>query len=514
MGELAPGSTFAGHRIEEIAGRGGMGVVYRATHLGLERTVALKVIAAQYVADEAFRERFKRESKLAAGIDHPNVVPVYEAGEEDGSLYISMRYVDGVDLGKVIAGEGRLEPSRAVAIVDQVAYALDAAHEAGLIHRDVKPANALIEQRPRGEHASLTDFGLTKRADAKSGMTGTGVFVGTIDYIAPEQLEGKAPLDARADIYSLGCVLYHALTGGVPYERDNQIATMFAHATEAPPSAREAVPEVPVALDEVVRRAMAKAPGDRYPSAGDFGRAALAALGGGSVSRAERSVATGAAAPSGVGATPPPSPPAPPPAAPPAPEPTAPARAQEPPDFSLAPGETDPAPAGGRSRRDQRHSRAFAIGAVLAFVALIALAVILFTSGGGGDDGPSADETAEADIRASIDGAREAALNEDAEGFCGYLSSGVIATLEANGDLNDTVPTCADLVGANSSSVAEAAASEPEITDIAVTGDTARVTGELGGSGEKRFVELGAPVIVGFTNEDGTWKLDELPDTG
>ena len=151
---------------------------------------------------------------------------------------------------------------------------------------------------------------------------------------------------------------------------------------------------------------------------------------------------------------------------------------------------------------------------MLAFVGLIALAAILFTSGGGGDDAPSADETADADIRASIDGAREAALNEDAEGFCGYLSSGVIATLEANGDINDTVPTCADLVEANSSSVAEAAAAEPEITDIAVTGNTARVTGELGGSGPKRFVELGAPVIVGFTNEDGTWKLDELPDTG
>ena len=311
MGELAPGSTFAGHRIEEVAGRGGMGIVYRATHLGLERTVALKVIAAEYVADEAFRERFERESKLAAGIDHPNVVPVYEAGDEDGALYISMRYVDGVDLGKVIADEGRLEPRRAVAIVDQVAYALDAAHEAGLIHRDVKPANVLVEQRPRGEHASLADFGLTKRADAKSGMTGTGVFVGTIDYIAPEQLEGKAPLDARADIYSLGCVLYHALTGGVPYVRDNQIATMFAHATEAPPSARDAVPQVPAELDDVVRRAMAKSPGDRYPSAGDFGRAALAALEGGSVTRAERSVATGAAAPSGATATPPPSPAAP-----------------------------------------------------------------------------------------------------------------------------------------------------------------------------------------------------------
>ena len=487
MGELSAGSTFAGHRIEEVAGRGGMGVVYRATHLGLERTVALKVIAAEYAADEGFRERFKRESKLAAGIDHPNVVPVYEAGEEDGSLFISMRYVDGIDLGMVIAGEGKLEPRRAVAIVDQVAYALDAAHEAGLVHRDVKPANVLIEQRPRGEHANLTDFGLTKRADAKSGMTGTGVFVGTIDYIAPEQLEGKGTLDARADIYSLGCVLYHSLTGQVPFVRDTQIATMFAHASEPPPSPREVVPQIPPALDTVVRRAMAKEPDDRYLSAGDFGRAALAALEGGQVTRAERSVATGAAAPSGVGRTPsPPSvpptpPPAPPPATPPAqeppPEPTPSTRAQEPPNFDPEPAEPVSTAIGRRSRGDQRRSRAFAIGAGLAFVALIVIAIVLFTSRGGGGDAPSADETAEADIRASVDGAREAALNEDAEGFCSYLSTGVIATLEANGDINDTVPTCVDLVDANSSSVAEAAASEPEVTDIAVTGDTARVTG-------------------------------------
>ncbi|HEX6117271.1 MAG TPA: hypothetical protein VFY99_09230 [Solirubrobacterales bacterium] len=165
-------------------------------------------------------------------------------------------------------------------------------------------------------------------------------------------------------------------------------------------------------------------------------------------------------------------------------------------------------------RGDERRSRAFAIGAVGAALALIALAVVLFTSGGGGDAAPSADRQADADIRDSIEAARDAALAEDAEGFCGYLSSGVIATLEANGDIDDTVPTCADLVEANASSVAAAAATEPRIADIAVTGDTARVTGELGGSGSKRFVELGEPVIVGFANEGGTWKLDELPDTG
>ncbi len=336
MGELTAGSVFAGHRIDEVAGRGGMGVVYRATHLGLDRTVALKVIAAEFVGDTGFRERFKRESRIAAGIDHPNVVPVYEAGEEDGALFISMRYVAGTDLGKVIAGEGKIDAKRAVAIVDQVAYALDAAHEAGLIHRDVKPANVLIEQRPRGEHANLTDFGLTKRADAKSGMTGTGMFVGTIDYIAPEQLEGKGLLDARADIYSLGCVLYHSLTGRVPFERDTHLATMFAHASEPPPSPRELVPEVSPALDDVVRRAMAKDPDDRYLSAGDFGRAALAALEGGRVTRAERSVATGAAAPSGVGTTP---------SAPPAkPEPPAPAVPPPPPSTRPPPPPATPAP--------------------------------------------------------------------------------------------------------------------------------------------------------------------------
>jgi len=319
MADLQAGSVFAGHRIEAVAGRGGMGVVYQAVHLDLGRTVALKVIAAELAGDSSFRERFRRESRIAASLDHPNVIPLFEAGEEDGALYISMRYVKGTDLGQLILSEGRLDSLRASRIIDQVADALDAAHEVGLVHRDVKPANVLIERRPRGDHAHLTDFGLTKLASSESGMTGTGMFVGTIDYIAPEQLEGKR-LDARSDVYALGCVLFHSLTGSVPYPRDTQVATMFAHASTPPPSARELVPTLPAEVDQVIERAMAKRPDDRYLSAGDLARAALSAAEGRSVTRAERSVAAGPAAPTGVAAVPPASPRTePPPTAPPEP---------------------------------------------------------------------------------------------------------------------------------------------------------------------------------------------------
>src|SRR5436190_14504635 len=192
-----------------------MGVVYRAIQIGLDRNVALKVITPQYASDEEFRERFKRESRLAASIEHPNVIPIYEAGESDGVLFLSMRYVDGTDLKSVLEREGTLEPRRAARIVAQVAEALDAAHAAGLVHRDIKPANILMAS---GDHVYLTDFGLTKRASSESALTKTGQMVGTVDYVAPEQVEGGR-VDARTDVYSLGCVLYHLLTGRVPYDK-------------------------------------------------------------------------------------------------------------------------------------------------------------------------------------------------------------------------------------------------------------------------------------------------------
>jgi serine/threonine protein kinase/N-acetylneuraminic acid mutarotase len=270
--ELAIGSEFAGYRIEEVAARGGMGVVYRAIQLRLERTVALKLVTPALARDTSFRERFKRESMVAASIDHPNVIPVYEAGEEDGALYIAMRWVEGTDLREML-DRGALEPSRAARFVSQAANALDAAHERGLIHRDVKPANILITGQ---DHVYLTDFGLTKHASSISGLTRTGQWVGTVDYTAPEQIEG-ATVSARTDVYSLGCVLFEALTGRTPYERENDLAKLWAHMYTPPPSVLEVSPDIPARFDGIVQRAMAKDPAERYASAGELGGAVLSA---------------------------------------------------------------------------------------------------------------------------------------------------------------------------------------------------------------------------------------------
>ena len=303
MLDLAAGSELAGYRIEAMAGRGGMGVVYRATDLALERPVALKLISDEFAEDVSFRERFKRESKLAASIRHPNVITVFRAGEEDGRLYIAMDYIEGTDLKALIASHGRLEPRLAADIVSQVAAALDAAHAKTLVHRDVKPANVLIAEEHDSCHAYLTDFGLTKHTASESAMTGTGMVVGTIDYMAPEQIEG-VQLDARTDIYSLGCVLYEALAGQVPYPRDSNLAKMYAHVSESPPSVGALAPDIAPEFEVIVKRAMAKDPEERYLSAGDLGEAVLAATEGRSIAVAERSVAAGEAAPRGAGAAP------------------------------------------------------------------------------------------------------------------------------------------------------------------------------------------------------------------
>ena len=224
MADLGAGTEFAGHRIEEVIGRGGMGVVYRAIDLNLDREVAVKVIAPQLAGDEDFRARFRREWRLAASIRHPHVVMIYRAGEDDGQMYVSMDYIRGTDLRAMIDHQGALEPRQAAGIIEQVAGALDAAHAAGLVHRDIKPANVLIAQRDGYADAYLTDFGLSKQLrSGTTALTKTGMFVGTVDYVAPEQLRGD-PVDARADIYSLGCVLYEALTGDIPFPRDSEPA--------------------------------------------------------------------------------------------------------------------------------------------------------------------------------------------------------------------------------------------------------------------------------------------------
>ena len=262
---------------------------------GLDRRVALKLVAPDAAADEVFRARFTHESRIAASIEHPNVVPIYAAGEHEGIPFIAMRYVSGSDLNRKLISAGRLEPERAVALIGQVAAGLDAIHAAGLVHRDVKPANVLLSGSEASEHAYITDFGVARNVASTSGLTKTGRFVGTLDYVAPEQIRG-GEVDARADVYALGCLLFKLLSGEVPFPRDGEAARLYAHLNDEPPAASLFTPMVPKALDRVIGRAMAKSPDDRYPSAGDLGRAADAACSGSEIELAERTVATGAAA--------------------------------------------------------------------------------------------------------------------------------------------------------------------------------------------------------------------------
>ena len=255
MPDLPPdptvGTVVAGYRIEDRIGRGGMGVVYLAEHQTLRRRAALKIIAPDLASSEDFRERFLREARIAAGLTHPNVVTVYDAGEVDGLLYIAMQYVPGQDLSHVLREERRLGPFRVLDIGRQVGAALDAAHEHGLIHRDVKPANVLID----GRLAFLTDFGLTKeRLGSGAELTRVGEVVGTTHYLAPEQIEGK-DIDGRADVYALACLIFHCLTGEVPFQRDNDMAVLYAHLHDDPPKLsdrRRGMPEGKRATDRLV----------------------------------------------------------------------------------------------------------------------------------------------------------------------------------------------------------------------------------------------------------------------
>jgi hypothetical protein len=276
------GAEFASYRIQGVLGRGGMSVVFRADNLRLGNEVALKVLSAELSENDAFRERFVRESRLAASINHPNIIPIYDAGEEDGLLYIAMRYVAGADLKTLVRQEGPLSLRRAAEIVSQVARGLSVAHQRGLVHRDIKPANILTE-RAGGEgetvdHAYLADFGLMKHQVSRSGLTDTGQFLGTVDYVAPEQVEGRQT-DHRADVYSLGCVLYECLTGSVPYPRDSDVAVLFAHVQDTVPRITDLRPDLASAIDEIGARAMAKRPEHRYASAADLSRDLTEAVG-------------------------------------------------------------------------------------------------------------------------------------------------------------------------------------------------------------------------------------------
>ena len=291
MRELASGSNFGDWRIDRLIDRGGMGVVYQATDRRLNRPVAIKLIADDRAGDPGFRGRFEREARLTAAIDHPNVIPVYAAGEIDGQLYLAMRFVDGTDLHERLRREGPLDPQSAADVVQQVAEALDAAHAAGLIHRDVKPANVLLS----GRHVYLSDFGLTRSVATEAQLTDTDERLGTVDFMSPEQLRGRR-LDARSDTYALGCLLFTLLTGRTPFSRPTAAATITAHLESPAPRASDH-PGVPAEFDEVIGRALEKEPERRYPSAGDLGRAAVAAAQGQTTRELGQSVARGDAAP-------------------------------------------------------------------------------------------------------------------------------------------------------------------------------------------------------------------------
>jgi serine/threonine protein kinase len=265
------GTELGGYRLVESLGRGGTSVVYRAEHVRLGRPAALKILTPA-LGEADFSERFLRESRLAASLDHPNIVPVYDAGEERGLLYIAMACVDGRDLKALLAEEGRLPLGRALRIVGQIGSALDAAHARGLVHRDVKPANILLATDDR---AYLSDFGVVKELSS-GGVTRTGSFVGTIEYCAPEQIEGRA-VDARTDVYALACVLYECLTGTPPFHRPSEVAVLNAHLHTPPPRLTSVAPELPSALEQVVAKALSKSPLDRYASCGDFLAAARTA---------------------------------------------------------------------------------------------------------------------------------------------------------------------------------------------------------------------------------------------
>src|SRR5256712_3517746 len=254
-----------------------MGTVYLAEETRTGRRVALKLLAPELARDERFRRRFLRETELAASLDHPHVVPTLASGEEEGTLYLAMAYVEGSDLRKLVRRDGRLEPERALELLSQVAAARDAAHRAGLVHRDVKPGNVLVTQGPERENAYICDFGLARHVSSVSSLTSERGFVGTIDYVPPEQVEGGT-IDRRADVYSLGCVLFECLAGARPFDRESELSVLFAHLNDPPPRLTDLQPDLSDAFDAVFATALAKSPDDRYSTCGELIAAARAAL--------------------------------------------------------------------------------------------------------------------------------------------------------------------------------------------------------------------------------------------
>src|SRR5450755_161875 len=280
-GDVGAGSQIASYRLEEQIGWGGMAVVYRALDVRLDRWVALKILAPEIARDDSFRQRFISESRAAAAVDHPHIIPVFEAGEAGGILFIAMRYVGGGDVRTLFRRLGPLDAARVTSIVAQVASALDASHAIGLVHRDVKPANmllAVVAGQGRPDHVYLADFGLSKQALSMTGLTQAGQFVGTLDYMAPEQIEAR-PVDGRADLYALACAAFEMLSGSPPFQRNQDLGAVFAQLSQPPPALTARRPDLPPAVDRVFARALATSPDDRYASCLDFATALRAACG-------------------------------------------------------------------------------------------------------------------------------------------------------------------------------------------------------------------------------------------
>jgi hypothetical protein len=400
--QLERGAEIGGYRIDALISRGGMGVVYRATQIALNRIYALKVLAPELSDDDKFRERFRREMRIAASLHHPNIVAIHYAGEDHGLLFFVMDFIQGSDLREVIERGGAIHPERAVGLLIQLASALDCAHSRGLVHRDVKPANVLITVRDGEERAYLTDFGIARRSDTIAGLTARGALVGTVDYMAPEQING-APTDARTDAYALGCVFFQMLTGKIPYERENSIAKLFAHVHDPPPRIDAELEESHPAFAAVIEKAMAKEPRDRYQSAGDFARDAEAALSGSRYTGPPTRVATGEAMPAEdriPAATPAapmsapepaplePAPPAPPEPAPLEPAPTpiaveaAPIAAEAALEPTATPAPASEHPSAGRGGRYRRPALA-----IVPLVAIAAVVIIIAVGSGGSNSG-------------------------------------------------------------------------------------------------------------------------------
>lgn len=377
---LPPGAEIANYRISRVVGRGGMGVVYLAEHIHLGRMAALKTISGVHAETPEFRERFVRESRLAAQIDHPHIVPIYDAGEADGQLYLAMRLIDGEDLDQLNEREAPLDPARVLDVFAQVAAALDAAHAQGLVHRDVKPANVLLEPTGSdgGFHAYLADFGLTKHAGTDSGLTVTGQVMGTVFYVAPEQIEGR-DIDGRADQYSLGCMLFECLTGSRPFDSDGQLlAILNAHVNHPRPPVSAHRPDLPAAIDAVVARALSVSPDERFATCAEFVAAAREAVEAGRADGSAAPVAPATESTDGRAAH------------------TAPGVGPPPPRPEAEPGGAPAPPSGARPRRGR--VVAAALVGVVVLAGAVAAATVLWPTGDGNEstaelDGDAASET-------------------------------------------------------------------------------------------------------------------------